>query len=363
VLLSDSVRAVKTLAALEEVNIPRQDFEKMLDFSRTMFRLKRNPAYEQALKEQLPHTADAMHDEASILMGFDFHLTEKGPRLIEINNNAGGLYIGDGQWLAQAEIAELAGDLESRILSMFPQSWQHIAIMDELVHEQYMYPEMQFYADLLRKNGRDVFLLSPEDLLLKDDGLYADDVRMDGIYNRHTDFYLETEALQHIRTALMNGWVAVNPHPRSYALLGDKTRMVDWWHEGLLEGCCEAENVRKIRSIVPEIHLLSECDLEELWKNRKKWVFKPTARHGGKGVVLGKAMSRKRFENIDLNDTVVQEFVPASVLEYEDIKYKFDIRLYMHGENLIALAGRLWRGQLTNFREAGSGWTALQVVE
>jgi len=360
-MISDSLLRVNTLAALEEVTIKREEFEVMLQFSRLMFRLKQNNHYITALKDQLPVTADAMHDEASMLMGYDFHLTDDGPRLIEINNNAGGLYIGDHRWMKQPAIAELAGSLEERILHMFPDTWQCIGIMDEDVTEQYMYSEMQYYADLLRQAGRNVFLVSPEDIQGRDDGLYVKGQRLDGIYNRHTDFYLETPELAHIRTALMAGQVSLNPHPRSYALLGDKSRMVDWWHKGLLDTCLVEQDITLIRHIVPEIHALSDCDRAQLWTDRKGWVFKPAARHGGKGVVLGKAMSRKRFESLDNNSTVVQRYVPASQIEHDGITYKFDVRLYMHGETLIAVAGRLWRGQVTNFREDGSGWVSLNI--
>lgn len=352
---------MNTLAALEEVTIKRDEFEKMLQFSRLMFRLKLNNHYVESLHSQLPDTANAMHAEASVLMGYDFHLSDEGPRLIEINNNAGGLYIGDNGWMKQPMIPELSASLRQRIAAMFPTSWQYLAIMDEDVSNQYMYPEMQAYADILRQDGRIVFLVSPEDIQQRDDGLYVENQRLDGIYNRHTDFYLETPEMKHIRDALMSGQVALNPHPRSYALLGDKSRMVDWWHKGLLDSCLSTADVAFVRSIVPEIHMLADCNHEQLWKERKKWVFKPAARHGGKGVVLGKAMSRKRFESLDSETTVVQRYVPPSQIEHDNVSYKFDVRLYMHGENLIAIAGRLWRGQVTNFREDGSGWAALRI--
>jgi len=354
---------MNTLAALQEVSISKQDFQSMLDFSRTMIALKQNKTYRQSIQEHIPETADAMHDEASILMGFDFHLTDDGPKLIEINNNAGGLYIGDDAWMPQDDLSIGSGSLKERILSMFPASWQTIAIMDEDVKEQYMYPEMLAYAELLRQAGRQVFVVSPEDIERRDDGLYVENQRLDGIYNRHTDFYLDTRELSHIRDALMAKQVKLNPHPRSYALLGHKARMVDWWREGLLEACISNEQVAMIRHVVPEIHMLSEMDADELWASRKQWVFKPSARHGGKGVILGKSISRKRFASLDLQDTVVQAFVPASQLEYQGVMYKFDVRLYMHGSTLIGMAGRLWRGQVTNFREEGSGWTKICVQE
>jgi len=354
---------MNTLADLKEVHISRKNIEQMLAFSRTVMDLSANAAYAQSIQEHLPETANAMSDEAPILMGFDFHITDDGPKLIEINNNAGGLFAGDSGWIAQDDAAweEWQQPLPARLLSMFPASWQSIAIMDEAVDDQYMYPEMQAYAALLRQDGRQVCLVSPEDIREADDGLYVGTQRLDGIYNRHCDFYLESDAMAHIRRALMSGLVRLNPYPRSYAFLGHKARMVDWWRDGVLEGCMPEAQVRNMRHIVPRIHAMSAIEREEWWRTRKQWVFKPEARHGGKGVLLGKGMSRKRFDGMDASDTVVQELVPASVLEHEGRAYKFDIRLYMYGHTLVALAGRLWRGQVTNFREEGSGWTSIRI--
>jgi len=354
------------LASETPVPVCRAEFEAMLDFARTVFRLKDNAAYLSRLCECLPDTAHIQPDWPSVLMGFDFHLTDDGPKLIEINNNAGGLYIGDGRWLPQPAIAELGGSLQQRLVGMFHADWATIAIMDEDVTGQFMYPEMQAYAELFRTDGRRVMVVSPEDVQLDADGLHCGGVHIDAIYNRHTDFYLEGADVAHIRRAYEQGLVVVNPHPRSYALIGDKTRMVDWWRDGLLESCIAHSEVERIRAVTPETQRLSDMDKDQTWTERKQWVFKPAARHGGKGVLLGKAMSRKRFEALDMADTIVQRLVPASEVEVagmdgETKRMKFDVRLFMHGETLIALAGRVWRGQLTNFRQPGSGWVALNI--
>ena len=351
-----------SLASETAVPISSSDFEAMLSFSRTVFRLKDNPAYLAALAGTLPDAARIPTAWPSVLMGFDFHLTSAGPKLIEINNNAGGLYIGDGRWLPQPVNATMAGTLSERLVAMFPQQWSSIAIMDEDVTGQYMYPEMCAYADLLRANGRRACVVSPEDLHAEQGRLTYKGQVVDAIYNRHTDFYLEGEDLSHIRAAYEAGAVVINPHPRSYALIGDKTRMVDWWRPGLLESCIAAGQVARIRAVTPETHRMLEMDSDALWRDRKQWVFKPAARHGGKGVVLGKNMSRKRFESLDRDDTIVQQLVPASEIELAGNRMKLDIRLYMHGEQLIALAGRVWKGQVTNFREPGSGWVVLDIA-
>lgn len=354
------------LATTTPAPIGEHDFYSMLDFSRLMHRLKFTPCYLNALDSIIPEAARIDPGMPSVLMGYDFHLTPDGPRLIEINNNAGGLYISEGEeeggWLPQPDIPQLLGEITSRIVAMFPADWKSIAIMDEDVQAQYMYPEMVAYAELLRSDGRQLFIVSPEDIQAGDDGLYVEGVRLDGIYNRHTDFYLESEQLLHIRNAYFNGQIRLSPNPRSYALLGDKGRMVDWWHPGLIESCFEPHELQLVHRIVPEIHLLSEVGPEEAWAGRKEWVFKPAARHGGKGVLLGKSISRKRFDELDLPSTVMQQYVAPSTIDIDGNEYKFDVRLYMHGENLIAMAGRAWQGQVTNFRAEGSGWVPLTIA-
>ena len=141
-----------SLASATPIPISAADFQILLNFSRSIFRLKDNPAYLSALASSLPKAAHIPTAWPSLLMGYDFHLTPDGPKLIEINNNAGGLYIGDQRWLAQPDMADvLPGTLEERLLSMFHSEWSAIAIMDERVRDQYMYPEMCAYADLLRQ--------------------------------------------------------------------------------------------------------------------------------------------------------------------------------------------------------------------
>lgn len=334
----------------------------MQRFVHTMWGLKKSPDYLTGLQSLLPQAAGIEPEVPSMLMGYDFHLTSDGPKLIEINNNAGGLYIGDERWLPQPALPEWDESLTIRLCKMFPAAWKHIAIMDDHVDEQYMYPEMLAYAALLRSEGRRVCVVNPEDITAYSDGLYVGDVRLDAIYNRHTDFYLESVELAHIRKAYEGGLVHLNPYPRSYALLGDKGRMVNWWKEDFLDSFLPDEDVRFIRKMVPESHRLQDVDVEELWPERKQWVFKPVARHGGKGVVLGKAMSRKRFAQLVPEETILQRYIPASTVMLKETEFKLDIRLYTHGSSLLALAGRVWQGQMTNFRSEGSGWVPISIV-
>jgi len=333
---------------------------QMLRVSRLIYRLKQNDRWLQVLENQLPDAAFIVPDQPSLLMGYDFHVTDHGPKLIEINNNAGGLFQ-RGQWLPQPEWSAWSGSLSQRLLAMFPTQWRTIAIVDEDIREQSMYPEMQGYAQLLADDGRQVFLLHPHELVAGQGGLYHHGVRIDAIYNRHTDFYLESDAMQVIRAAFEAGEVALNPHPRSYALIGDKSRLVDMWTLDLLESVLTESEVAQIRAVVPPCLRMGDQEPEQWWQQRKQWVFKPAARHGGKGVMRGSDISRNRFAQLVFDGMVAQKVVPPSRVQMGGEQFKVDFRLYMHGEQAIALAGRVWRGAVTNFRHPGSGWAVISM--
>jgi len=344
------------------IELHKKDFKQMFSFAKSMQKLMLNPAYQATRQGNLVVSKKPAYE--SMLMGYDFHTQEGLPQLIEINNNAGGLFLAQhGKWLAQPITRLLPDTLEARLIAMFAKKDQSIAIVDEEVQQQYMYPEMQAYATLLRDAGRQVFILSPEQLDTEADGsLSHQGVKIDMIYNRHTDFYLESAAMQAICTAYLNDQVVLNPHPQSYELLGDKGRMVDWHRPHFLESFLSTEAASAVRAMIPLTRYVQEQNLEQLWKERKQWVFKPTASHAGKGVVLGKSITRKRFAQLDQPNMIMQAFVPPAQVTLNDVRYKTDFRLYMHGQQLIAVAGRIYQGMLTNFRTEGSGFVGVKLV-
>ncbi|MDQ6963870.1 MAG: hypothetical protein Q9M13_02995, partial [Mariprofundales bacterium] len=329
-------------------------------FARLVDSLQQSEKWQEAVGGCLSGALSVSPAQPGILMGYDFHLTDDGPKLIEINNNAGGLFQ-RGAWLPQPEWSEWSGSLPERLLSMFPADWKTVAIMDEQISEQPMYMEMQEFARLLRETGREVFLLEPEMLVAYDNGLSYQGVHIDAIYNRHTDFYLEQPAMQSIRTAFVSGTVALNPYPRSYALLGDKRRMADMWRPGLLESLLPEGAVTMIRSVVPPTLYMASRSADEWWQQRREWVFKPAARHGGKGVMRGRDISRKRFAQLDFTEMVAQQLVLPGTVVIGGESFKVDFRLYMYGESAVALAGRVWQGSVTNFRHPDSGWAVIDI--
>jgi hypothetical protein len=104
-------------------------------------------------------------------MGYDFHLAPEGPKLIEVNTNAGGAFL--NALLAKAQRAccveievatgkSKADDFELAVMRMFQHEWQlqhragmpqRIAIVDDRPEEQYLYPEFLLARRLIQKHG------------------------------------------------------------------------------------------------------------------------------------------------------------------------------------------------------------------
>lgn len=75
-----------------------------------------------------------------------------------------------------------------------------VAIVDDDVENQGLYPEMLTMAEWLREEGISCSVVSPEKLVLTEDGtLYLDSEIVDCIYNRLIDFRLVHPSHAHLR--------------------------------------------------------------------------------------------------------------------------------------------------------------------
>jgi hypothetical protein len=106
----------------------------------------------------------------AFMLGFDFHLTKEGPRLIEINTNAGGLttvILQSGNTHDQAVLR--LGFVKAVCLEYYRATGrarpQRVAIVDAAVTTQGLYTEMQQFALLLQVHGIPAIVVSPEDLV------------------------------------------------------------------------------------------------------------------------------------------------------------------------------------------------------
>ena len=357
------------------VLLPRAALLEMVRVLRTLFRLGGLPAYRELVRPLVPQAArfDPGHD--GIMMGYDFHLTDQGPRLIEVNTNAGGGLLAYQAQSGRSGFSRSGRDrFRENFLASFYEELSHhggrsrlarIAIIDEAPEEQFLYQEMLAYAELLRAEDLDAAVVEPGELQADAEGVRLKGEPVDLIYNRHCDFYLESEAMAGIRAAYLAGKVCLTPNPFVYGLLADKRRMILWSDPQALAALgLSPRAVDLLQRTVPQSRLLAEVDAEQVWQDRKDLVFKPVTRFGSRGVLLGRKISRKRFNELPPAETLVQQLVPPSQMtpEGDAQEMKVDFRLFAYRDRLLGVAARLYQGQVTNLRTPGGGYAPVRIV-
>ena len=352
--------------------LPRWSFIQMARLVKSLYHLSRNPAYRAKVRPELPEIArfDPGHD--ALMMGYDFHQTAAGPRLIEVNTNAGGwfpaLLAGHGETVLNP--AKLPPRARARLFDPFREEFQAwaggrrrqptaLAIIDEQPEGQFLYGEMEYCRQLLEEAWKiPVALVDAAELTAGAEGVRHGGNKIELIYNRHCDFYLEGPTLIGLRAAYRAGTVCLSPNPFAYGLLADKRRLALWSDgEALAELGLAAEDRRLLTELVPFSRLLADLDRESLWREKKNWVFKPVTRFGSQGVLLGGKITRGRFDLLDPRETLVQRHVSPSFTVGDDLpELKTDFRLYAYRDRVLGVIARLYRGQVTNLRTVGGGF-------
>ncbi|TGL55411.1 circularly permuted ATPgrasp domain protein [Leptospira wolffii] len=321
-----------------------------------------------------------------VFMSMDFHLTTKGPKLIEINTNAGGAFL---QWkLLQAQLrcckaVDLAlpnetelERLKEKFYSIFIEEWitsgrsgipNFIAIIDDEPSKQFLYPEFVFFKELFLSKGIGCEILSPEQIQLMDGNLFFANRKIDLVYNRLTDFHFSDPKYRNIRSAWETDAVVVTPNPMDYDLFANKENLSTFSDADFLKGeGLDPEDIEILSSSVPKTLPLIEEKSDEIWKNRKDYFFKPKGGFGSKAAYYGGKLTKNKFQEILSGNYVMQEFVPPSVrttsLSGKEEELKMDIRAYIYKEEILLLASRLYQGQTTNFRTPGGGFSPLYVL-
>lgn len=349
-------------------------------------RVMAQPAYQAQALARAP--AIARHDfgPLGMFMGYDFHLGAQGPRLIEVNTNAGGALLNAALARAQQSCCEalnwafqpdptLAG-LEDAFFEMFASEWRRqrgeapmglVAIVDDDPAAQYLAPEFELCRQMLAQRGLDARVVAPEALEWRDGQLLADGSVVSMVYNRLTDFYLAEPAHGALRSAYEAGAVVMSPHPRAHALHAEKRNLVALSDAPLLAswGVSEADRALLAAVVPPTVQVTPER-VEALWAQRRQWFFKPESGYGGKAVYRGDKLTRRVWEDITAGGFVAQAMVPPSqrLIEVDGVQtdLKFDIRAYAYAGQVQLLAARMYTGQTTNFRTPGGGFAPVVVV-
>ncbi len=334
-----------------------------------------------------PQSARLDHGPRSVFFGFDFHLGETGPQLIEINTNAGGFLLNAALARAQraccAEVealqvpaTDLSG-LDAELLAMFENEWrlqgragrpQRIAIVDESPTQQFLYPEFLLFQRLFERAGIRAVIADPRELCWEGGRLLQDGETVDLVYNRLTDFYLDTPENTALRQAFEAAAVVVTPHPRAHALYADKRHLATMSDAQQLAALGVSNDSQKVLLAgVPHTQLVSPANADALWAQRKGLFFKPASGFGSRAAYRGDKLTRRVWQEILAGDYVAQAIAPPSerrvAVDSAASDLKYDIRAYVYNGRIQLFAARLYAGQTTNFRTPGGGFAPVFLFD
>lgn len=360
------------------------DVERMLGVVRAIEAAARLPGYRAAALAWAPPVAQPDPGPRGAFMGYDFHLSEGGPRLIEVNTNAGGAFL--NAVLARAQRAccdvveeALSGALVDRfepaVLDMFRSEWRlqrgaaplrTIAIVDDAPAAQYLYPEFLLAQRVLERHGLRALVADPAQLRLESGRLTASGQPVDLVYNRLVDFALASPGHEALRDAYAAGAVVVTPNPHVHALFADKRNLTLLSDPAQLGRWGLPAPMLEDLAGVPRTEMLTPANAAALWARRKQLFFKPAAGYGSKAVYRGDKLTGSVWAKIAGGGYVAQELAPPGErmveLDGERIARKVDVRLYVYDGRLLLVAARLYQGQTTNFRTAGGGFAPVFPV-
>ncbi len=367
------------LFAANPVFVGRRQTERMAAVIAAVEAVAQLPAYRSQALARAPAIARYRPKALGVFMGYDFHLGADGPQLIEINTNAGGallsLLLGRAQRACCPPARQLVRSptdlpaLDAAFVEMFRQEWRlsrggeplrRIAIVDQAAQEQYLYPEFLLFQQLFQRRGIEASIAEPAELSFRDGRLWHRQQPVDLVYNRLTDFYLESPQARALRAAYLADAAVITPHPYAHALFADKRNLATLSDAAALTQLGLSDSEREpLLAGIPRTEAIEPAAAERLWAERKRLFFKPAGGYGSKAAYRGDKLTRRVWGEILQGDYVAQRLIPPSErhirLDGLAVALKLDIRNYSYAGAVQLLGARLYQGQTTNFRTRGGG--------
>lgn len=336
------------------------------------------PGWRTAVLDEAPAVARRSPGTRGVFTGFDFHLGDDGPKLIEINTNAGGAMLNAvADWRhpdcchednPAVRLSASRAQLESDFVAMFRNEWRlargtralrTLAIVDDRPESQFLFPEFRLFEALFRAHGIDAVIADAAALECAGGELRHAGRVIDLVYNRLTDFHFAEPAHASLRAAWLADAAVITPHPQAHALFADKRNLVRLTRGDFLASIGASDgDIELIQSVIP---LTREVDDPEAWwRDRKQWFFKPAAGFASRGAYRGDKMTRRAFGDVVAGGYVAQRLAAPgerlrTVSGIERL-FKVDVRHYAYDGAAQLMAARLYQGQTTNFRTAGGGF-------
>ena len=366
------------------VFMSRHDVEAMLDVVAAIEAAAGDPAYQEKVLGWAPAIARRDFGPCGVFMGYDFHLGDGGPKLIEVNTNAGGAFL--NAFLARAQRAccrEVddamravgVAEFEPLVWQMFLDEWalqgragqpRTIAIVDDRPKDQYLFPEFLLAQRFFEQHGVTAWVADPSELHISEGRLEYEGQAVDLVYNRLVDFSLSADGHDALREAYVAGAVVLTPNPRNHALFADKRNLSLLSDPVAVAGWAPAPADRRSLSAIPRTTLVTAENAERLWTERNRHFFKPAGGHGGKAVYRGDKITRRVWADVQRGGYIAQELAKPSErrirIDGKIESMKLDVRLYAYNGGPLLMAARVYQGQTTNFRTPGGGFAPVFVV-
>ena len=285
-----------------------------------LFRLAHSPAYQALLDADAEPVLRHAPGNFGVFMGYDFHLTPHGPRLIEVNTNAGGALL-NGLHTAslcdpersRACARTCCRSRRSSARSSRPSSRSYaavrgpaarlarVAIVDERPREQFLYPEFELFQSLFARAGIEARIADTRRARAR-----AGRRRRARRLARRAR--LSARHRFRARRASARACCA-RPTSRTPSSSRRRRASTSCWRTSagsrssparrrLRALGVAADDARWLATVVPETRRLAELGAETAWRTRAEWVFKPAASFGSRAVYRGDKISRKRFDAI-----------------------------------------------------------------
>jgi len=381
-----AVPYARTLVALDPSH-----FEAIRRTVAALYRVAHREPFQRFVDAGADPVARHRPAHAAVFMGYDFHLTPDGPRLIEVNTNAGGALLNGlhtASLIAPASFSCLCKELlplatmRERILDTFRAEQAasrpgaplaSVAIADDQPQAQFLREEFELFRRLFEEAGIHASVCDVRALERARGGLWLGGQHLDLVYLRDVDWRLEAPRSAALRGAYLADEVVVTPSPREHHLLAHKARLVLFSSaERLAALGATPEESALLAVVVPETRTLAEFGIEAAWRERAEWVFKPEAAHASRAVYRGDKISRRRLEAIAATGGFVAQRrvepgrVAVAAVEGDaplaSRPMKFDVRAYAYRDQVLLLGARVYEGQVTNLRTPGGGFSAICVV-
>lgn len=359
--------------ALVHQAIPGAILAEIDDFIRVFDRVTTRPSWQSAVTAAAPSIARPRRREVCFFSAWDFHLPSDKPdgwQLIECNDNGSGLMFAAlvnrvfyevfamGERRNGVEAPAPFAEFARRVAEIIRSEGETffgapmpgaVLILDDAqsVTTGRFRHEFPLLRDLCRRAGCGCEIGTPDELHWDGAQLVCRGHRVSFVVNRSTDFFWEDRAYGALRAAYADGSVFVAPNPFTYATRSDK-RVLEFLSRPVADSECgiRADERVLLSAHIPETRVLREENIDDLAREKQKWVFKPCHGFASHGLLPSAQVGRARLRRMIAKGEcyVAQRRVPKSRLDSrEGVPTWTDLRVWAYRGERLLLSGRASR--------------------